>query len=61
MVILTDKQNLIRVEETKSGGRKMSLFNGKKVIQVYTHPSRAKSVQRLKFDIDKLEKLARRK
>lgn len=58
MIILTDKQNVIRVDETKSGGRKMSMFNGTTVVKIYTHPSRAKSMRRLKYDIAKLEKLA---
>lgn len=58
MIIITDSGNVITVQPTKSGGRKTSIVKNNKVRTVYTHPSRANSVNRLIFDIRKLEKMS---
>lgn len=47
----------IQCYETPSGGRITFTTNGYKVFRVYTHPSRAKNVNRLRYDVHKVYQL----
>jgi len=58
MLIVTSKNNVIKVEQTKNGGRKMTMVSTEKPYKIYTHPSRSNSMKRFVFDIEKLENLA---